>query len=123
MGMNICVSRPDANSTHIIEQLCQFCERPLNTLNVLMTLLHFPVGCSRGRESRIQKRLLEDLPIALVVDHRLDLLWAGVRLDNLELTLHPLLILDTVLLLHTLVALDGFHELLFHNGSLQGRDR
>lgn len=35
------------SATHVIEQLRQFFQRPLNLLDVVVTVLDLPVGCPR----------------------------------------------------------------------------
>ena len=84
-------------------------------------------------------RLTENLSTLVVIHNRLDLLRRRIRFHyttpgrpsanarkmslleqrtNLELTLHPLLVLRAVLLLDRLVILDRLHKLLLHQSRL-----
>lgn len=62
--------------------------------------------------------MAKDLIIIGIVHHSADLFRRSIRLDNLILTLHPLLILGPVLLLDLLVILDCLDKLGLDKGRL-----
>lgn len=104
---------------HLVEELGELGNGPLDSLNVLVTLLDFS-KCALGLTVpvRVEKGLREDLAILVVVQGSLDLLLSGIGLDNAELTLGTSAVLLAVGLLDLLVSLDGLLESVFDSTDL-----